>query len=56
MRRESRVPMSLFTYFLDGSIQNAYRLLQSVVVPGEMTVLLRNLSEDFLINDVNSMI
>ena len=37
MRREKRVPMSMFTYYLDASIQNAYTLLQSIVVPGEVT-------------------
>ena len=37
MRREKRVPMLMFTYYLDASIKNAYTLLQSIVVPGEVT-------------------
>lgn len=36
MRRDKRVPMSLLTYFLDASVQNAYAVLQSIVVTGDV--------------------
>lgn len=41
MRREKRVSMSIFTYLLDASLQNAYTVLQSIVVPGEVTYTAR---------------
>lgn len=43
MVNENRVQMSVFTYFLDESIQNAFTVLKSIEVPVEVEVKMREL-------------
>lgn len=37
MRRDKWVPLIVFKYLLATSLKNAYKFLQNIVVPGEVT-------------------